>query len=309
MNADDEAAGPHIAARKYTHLPVMPDRVLELLDPRPGETAVDGTVGLGGHSRLLGAALGETGRLVCFDRDPEALALAGASLSTLACGVCFVNTPYEFMAEELARLGMPGANRVFLDLGVSSLQLDKPERGFSFMRDGPLDMRMNQSEGESAADIVNSWPEAELARLFKTLGEERFPGRIAKSIAEKRSSGSISTTGELSALIAEAVPYRGKNNPATRVFQALRMQVNDELGTLSRGLAAAGKALAPGGRLAVLTFHSLEDRLVKKTFARWEEMGLAELVTRKAVSCGREEAVVNRRARSAKLRVTEKAAE
>ena len=293
-------------SRRYSHLPVMPDLVMRYLDPRPGQTVVDGTVGLGGHSSLFADAVGESGRLICFDRDPEALARARQTLSRAPCRVDFVNRTYEHMVRELHALGISRVDRAFMDLGVSSLQLDKPERGFSFMRDGPLDMRMNQTEGESAADIVNSWPEEKLFQLFKTLGEERFSGRIAKRIAENRRQGSITTTGELSGLIADAVPFRGKINPATRVFQALRMQVNDELGTLSRGLAAAGKMLAPGGRLAVLTFHSLEDRLVKKTFARWEEMGLATPVTRKAVSCGREEARVNRRARSAKLRTVEK---
>jgi 16S rRNA (cytosine1402-N4)-methyltransferase len=290
----------------YTHLPVMPDLTLRHLSPERGHAVVDGTVGLGGHSSLFAEAVGAEGRLVCFDRDTEALERARERLSGAPCRVDFVHAAFERMEEGLRGLGLAAVDRVFLDLGVSSLQLDKPERGFSFMRDGPLDMRMDQTRGESAADIVNAWPEEELAQLFKTLGEERFSGRIAKRIAERRREGSITTTGALSALIAEAVPFRGKINPATRVFQALRMRVNDELGTLSRGLAAAGKVLAPGGRLGVLTFHSLEDRLVKKTFARWEELGLAEPVTRKAVSCGREEAVSNRRARSAKLRVVAK---
>ncbi len=293
---------------EYSHLPVMTDPVLRLLAPGAGQTVLDGTVGLGGHSLLFADAVGSEGRLICFDRDAEALARARERLASAICRVDFVHAAYERMAEALPGLGLEagGVDRVFLDLGVSSLQLDKPERGFSFMRDGPLDMRMNQEEGESAADIVNAWPEEKLAELFRTLGEERFAGRIAKSIAEKRASMSITSTGELSALIADAVPFRGKVHPATRVFQALRMRVNDELGTLSRGLAAAGKVLAGGGRLGVLTFHSLEDRLVKKTFLRWEEMGLAAPVVRKAVCCSREEARANRRARSAKLRVMEK---
>jgi 16S rRNA (cytosine1402-N4)-methyltransferase len=192
------------------------------------------------------------------------------------------------------------------DLGVSSLQLDKAERGFSFMRDGPLDMRMDQSRGNTAADIVNRLPVEELADIFSRFGEERFSLRIAKRIVEKRGVMPITTTGELSLIVASAVPGRGRVHPATRVFQALRMAVNDELGTLSRGLAGAGRALLPGGRLAVLTFHSLEDRLVKRMFGRWRELGVARLVNAKALSCGREEARSNRRARSAKLRVAER---
>ena len=292
---------------EYGHLPVMPERIVELLGPGEGKVVVDGTVGLGGHSLLLGEKLGESGRLVCFDRDPEAIALATARLAGLPCRKDFVNRPYEFMVEELARLGVPGADCILMDLGVSSLQLDKPERGFSFMRDGPLDMRMNQEAGPSARDIVNTWPEERLVHIFQTLGEERFSRRLAKSIVEARADKPIETTGELSRLVEETVPFRGRIHPATRIFQALRLETNDELGTLSRGLAAAGRVLKPGGRLAVLTFHSLEDRLVKRTFLRWRDLGAARLVTAGAESCTRAEAVKNRRARSAKLRVVEKA--
>ena len=174
------------------------------------------------------------------------------------------------------------------------------------MRNGPLDMRMDQGRGVTAREIVNSWPEERLCHIFQTLGEERFSRRLAKSIVAGRQEKPIETTGELSDLLARAVPFRGKIHPATRVFQALRMEVNDELGALSRGLAAAGRLLLPGGRLAVLTFHSLEDRLVKRTFLRWRELGAARLVNSKAESCDREEARANRRARSAKLRVVER---
>lgn len=295
---DDEA--------QYGHLPVMPDEVMALLDPRPGDTAVDGTVGLGGHARMTGERIGAAGRLICFDRDPEALARARANLADLECRRDFVNQPFERMGEELDRLGVTAVDRILLDLGVSSLQLDKPERGFSFMRDGPLDMRMNPRATVSARDIVNTWPAERLLHIFQTLGEERFSRRLAKSIVEARVLKPIETTGELSALAARTVPSRGRIHPATRIFQALRMEVNDELGTLSRGLAAAGRRLAPGGRLAVLTFHSLEDRLVKRVFLRWRDLGAVRLVNAKAVACGRDEAKGNRRARSAKLRVVEK---
>lgn len=290
----------------YIHLPVMPAETLELLDPRPGEVAVDGTVGLGGHAVLVGERLGPGGRLVCFDRDPEALALAGARLASLPCRCDFINRPYELLGQTLAELDIGAVNRVMLDLGVSSLQLDKPERGFSFMRDGPLDMRMDPANRLTAAIIVNAWPEERLAGIFHSLGEERFSRRLAKCIVEARAKKPIETTGELSRLAERAVPRRGRTHPATRMFQGLRLAVNDELGTLSRGLAEAGRALAPGGRLAVLTFHSLEDRLVKRTFLKWRELGAAKLVNARALAPSREETRANRRARSAKLRVAEK---
>lgn len=288
------------------HLPVMPREVMELLAPRSGETAVDGTVGLGGHSRLLGEALGEDGRLICFDRDPAALELARRALSGLACRCAFVNKPFECMDAGLRDAEAPSADRILLDLGVSSMQLDRPERGFSFMRDGPLDMRMDPNRGLCARDIVNNWPEEKLRRLFEILGEERFSRRLAKSIVERRAEKPIETTGELSELAAATVPRRSRINPATRIFQALRMQVNDELGCLSRGLATAGRVLTPGGRLAVITFHSLEDRLVKRVFARWNELGAVALVNAKPLIPGDDETAVNPRARSAKLRVVEK---
>ncbi|MCC8107488.1 MAG: 16S rRNA (cytosine(1402)-N(4))-methyltransferase RsmH [Planctomycetes bacterium] len=291
---------------RYTHLPVMPVETLRHLAPQPGQVVVDGTVGLGGHSRLFAEAIGPDGRLVCLDRDPEALRLARDNLSGVPCRVDFVNSPFEGMAGALSGLGIAGADRIFLDLGVSSLQLDKPERGFSFRQDGPLDMRMNQSVGVTAGDIVNTWPAERLRDLFKRLGEERFSGRIAKTIVEKRVEKPIESTGELSALVEAAVPFRGRIHPATRIFQALRMEVNDELGTLLRGLAVLGRLLKTEGRLGVLTFHSLEDRLVKKTFLKWQELGVAAAVTKGAVAASREESLVNRRARSAKLRVVER---
>ena len=290
------------------HLPVMPDEVMAALAPRSGETAVDGTVGLGGHALRLGLVLGGAGRLICFDRDRQALELVGQRLAALPCRAYFLNLPFESMDRELKRLGCPRADRIMLDLGVSSLQLDSPGRGFSFMRDGPLDMRMDADGGISARDVVNSWPEKELERLFMALGEEPRSRRLAKSIVERRAVRPIETTGELAELAVSAASGRGGIHPATKMFQAIRMRVNDELGALSRGLAAAGRSLSPGGRLAVLTFHSLEDRLVKRTFLRWRETGLAKLVVSGVVRPGRKELGDNPRARSAKLRAVERLA-
>ncbi|MDR2390936.1 MAG: 16S rRNA (cytosine(1402)-N(4))-methyltransferase RsmH [Planctomycetota bacterium] len=291
---------------RYRHLPVMPVEVMKNLSPRNGDVAVDGTTGLGGHSRLIGQALGSTGRLICLDRDSHAMEMARAGLADLSCHVDFVNQVFEFMDRELEHLELPGAECILLDLGVSSLQLDSPERGFSFLRDGPLDMRMGWNASETARDIVNNWSEDRLARLFAELGEERFSRRLARCIVERRTIRPIETTIELSELATRSVPRKGRTHPATRMFQAIRMRVNDELGCLSRGLAAAGRALAPGGRLAVLSYHSLEDRLTKRTFTRWRDMGLVKWAMDGAAVPSREEIEVNPRARSAKLRVVER---
>jgi 16S rRNA (cytosine1402-N4)-methyltransferase len=288
------------------HLPVMTVEVMESLSPGNGDVAVDGTAGLGGHARLIGQALGSTGRLVCLDRDPQAMELAKAGLTDLPCQVDYVNQTFEFMDRELARLELPGADCVLLDLGVSSLQLDSPERGFSFLQNGPLDMRMDRNTGGSARDIVNNWPEDRLAWLFAEFGEERFSRRLARYIAERRAIRPIETTAELSELAVRAVPRKGRKHPATRMFQAIRIRVNDELGCLSRGLASAGRALVPGGRLAVLSYHSLEDRLIKRTFIRWRNMGLVTWAADGVAVPSREEIEANPRARSAKLRIVER---
>ncbi|MDR0363102.1 MAG: 16S rRNA (cytosine(1402)-N(4))-methyltransferase RsmH [Planctomycetota bacterium] len=293
-------------AKGYGHEPVMPEESCLWLDPRPGQTVIDMTTGLGGHSRLFGEAIGATGRLVCVDRDREALEAARENLLSLECGVDFIHSPFDRITGILASLDIKAVDRVFFDIGVSSLQLDKAERGFSFLRDGPLDMRMDRETGPNAADLVNSLPVEELADIFYRYGEERHSRRIAKRIGEAREISPINTTGELSAIIAGATSGRAGRNPATKVFQALRIAVNDELGMLSRGLAGAGKALAPGGRVAVLTFHSIEDRMVKRVFAGWAKRGLTKTLAGGVVEPTHAETLVNRRARSAKLRAAER---
>ncbi|MDR1613781.1 MAG: 16S rRNA (cytosine(1402)-N(4))-methyltransferase RsmH [Planctomycetota bacterium] len=293
-------------ADAYSHSPVMPSETLRVLAILPGQTVMDMTTGLGGHSRLFGETVGPSGRLVCVDRDAEALDLARKNLVGLACSVDFVHRDFGSVAAILKDLGEPGVDRIFFDIGVSSLQLDKPERGFSFLRDGPLDMRMDRNSWPSAADLVNSLSIEELADIFYKYGEERHSRRVAKRIGDAREKRPILTTGELTGIVAGATSGRAGRNPATRVFQALRIAVNDEFGMLSRGLAGAGAALAPGGRAAVLTFHSLEDRLVKRVFGEWASRGLAKIIGTAALAPGREETRVNRRARSAKLRAVEK---
>lgn len=288
------------------HIPVLLDEVLAWLDPRPGETALDGTLGLAGHARTVAAKLGPEGRLIGLDRDPAALERARAALSDVPCRVDCVHAAYSTLGEALASLNVPGAHRMLLDIGVSSLQLDTPERGFSFRDDGPLDMRMDTTRGAMATDLVNGLPEKELADLIYKFGEERASRRIAKTIVAQRAHEPIQSTGALASLIEASLGRRGRIHPATRTFQALRIAVNDELGELERGLAAAKAHLLPGGRLVVITFHSLEDRMVKQAFRAWAAEDDWTLPVRKVVKPTRTECEQNRRARSAKLRVIER---
>lgn len=289
------------------HLPVLLNEVLDALAVAPGQVVVDGTVGLGGHAVRLAGAAGPRGRLVGLDRDPMALAAAHRRLSAQTCPFSLHRTPYSGLPEVLAALGMPAVDRILLDLGVSSLQLDTPSRGFSFRFDAPLDMRMGRSGlGPTAADLVNGLPETELADLLYTLGEERHSRRIAKRVVGARRKRTIETTGELAELVRRAVPGRSPIDKATRTFQALRIAVNDELGELQRALETFPDCLASGGRLGIISFHSLEDRLVKRLF---RERAAAEgfaLVTRKPIQAGDTERAANPRSRSAKLRVLER---
>ncbi|MBN2711913.1 MAG: 16S rRNA (cytosine(1402)-N(4))-methyltransferase RsmH [Planctomycetes bacterium] len=291
---------------KPSHLPVMPEECLEWLDPQPGETVVDGTLGLGGHSALFAEKVGLEGHIIGLDRDTNAIELARANLEGVQAKTSLLHSAYSEMVQALSRIGVGKVDRVFLDIGVSSMQLDVPERGFSFMRDGPLDMRMNQSAGETAADLVATLSEEELANIIYRYGEEKYSRRIAKSIVAARGSESINTTARLAEIVEQAVPRRGRIHPATRVFQALRIAVNDELGELERGMGAAISLLRPGGRLAILTFHSLEDRIAKNIMRGWLADGVATLPKRKVIKPKYEECKVNPRARSAKLRVAEK---
>lgn len=293
------------SAEKYQHTPVLAAEVMEHLAPQPGDTVLDATVGLGGHSVLLAKAIGASGWLIGLDRDTSALERARAALATAPCRVDLVHCRFGDMRRALHDLKVRHVDRLLLDFGVSSPQLDDPGRGFSFRNDGPLDMRMDQSTGQTAEDLINLWSEEELAKIFQELGEERFSHRFAKTIAAARRQKPIKTTGELAALLARAAPSRGKIHPATRVFQALRMIVNDEIGEIRRGLISAVRVVRPGGRIAVITFHSGEDRLAKSAFRAWQERGVAEPCHKKAIACGRVEMLENRRARSAKLRVTE----
>jgi len=306
------------------HIPVLLNEVVEALQPADGERYLDGTFGSGGYSRaLLDKAQCQ---VIALDRDPDAVAAGRALAARYAARLVLIQGRFGDMVELLEAEGVREVDGVALDLGVSSMQFDRPERGFSFRASGPLDMRM-EKRGPSAADLVNDADEAELADIFWRYGEERRSRRVARAIVEQRKAKRIETTGELAEIVRRAVGHSAKDesDPATRVFQALRIAVNDELGELERGLAAAEQVLAPGGRLAVVSFHSLEDRAVKE-FVRARagrtpspsrhapprrETTAATLrdLTRRPVVPSDAEVAVNPRARSARLRVAEKIAQ
>jgi 16S rRNA (cytosine1402-N4)-methyltransferase len=292
------------------HVPVLLAEVLAILRPGPGGHLLDATVGLGGHAEALLQAMEPTGTLVGIDRDAEALALAADRLAAFGQRVRLVQGRYERLAD---LLGPDEAfDGILFDLGASSLQLDSAARGFSFGREGPLDMRMDQRAGKTAADLVARLPEPELADLIFRWGEERWSRRIARAIAGARRLGPIETTSALAAIVARAVPRRAwprRIHPATRTFQALRIAVNDELAGLGPALAEAAARLRPGGRIAVVSFHSLEDRIVKQTWRTLTAGGSARILSKRPMIPGDAEIAANPRARSAKLRVLERAPE
>ncbi|MBF7730343.1 16S rRNA (cytosine(1402)-N(4))-methyltransferase RsmH [Pseudomonas sp. N040] len=264
----------------YNHVTVLLDEAVNALAITPAGCYLDGTFGRGGHSRLILRQLGSAGRLLGFDKDPQAIA-AGQQLAAEDGRFVVVQRSFAELAEEVAALGLTGKiNGVLLDLGVSSPQLDDPERGFSFMNDGPLDMRMDPSRGISAAQWINSASEEEVAHVFKEYGEERFARRMARAVVLRRSEQPFARTADLAKVLTVANPAweKGKN-PATRAFQGLRIYVNSELDDLQRGLQAALDVLAIGGRLVVISFHSLEDRMVKQ-FMRVQAKGEADKLPR-----------------------------
>jgi 16S rRNA (cytosine1402-N4)-methyltransferase len=286
------------------HVSVLPAEVLAALEPQPGQTIVDCTVGGGGHTRLLAERVGPSGVLLGLDQDQTMLSLARTRVGGLP--VRLVHANFEDLHEVLQTLQIGPVDAVLADLGFASDQLANPERGLSFQHDGPLDMRLDPTRGEPAAALVQRLPERELADLIYRFGEERYSRRVARAIVEARKKERIAMTGQLAELVRRCVPRsRGgpSIDPATRTFQALRIAVNDELGALERFLTALPDCVRPGGRVAVISFHSLEDRLVKHAFRdpeRWE------LVTRKPLVPGEDECARNPRARSAKLRVAKR---
>jgi 16S rRNA (cytosine1402-N4)-methyltransferase len=303
------------------HVPVLAEEVRELLDVQPGETVVDATFGAGGHSRLLARDLGGEGKLMAIDRDPTVKGYFDR-LKAAAQGVQtrFLRGDYAVVLSQLAGNGVR-ADAVLLDLGLSSMQVDRPERGFSYATDAPLDMRMDTSEETTAADVVASYDERELETIFRKYGEERYARQIARGIVRRRTEQPIVRTGQLVDVVKASIPAParfGEGHPAKRVFQALRIEVNHELQSLEVGLPAAFEMLRPGGRLAVISFHSLEDRIVKR-FLRERARGCtcppelpvcvcgrqpdARVLTAKPVRPSALESDRNPRASSARLRV------
>jgi 16S rRNA (cytosine1402-N4)-methyltransferase len=293
-----------------THDPVLVAETLTLLQPGHGGTFVDCTVGLGGHARALLEAGAD--RVIGLDRDRDALAHAEAALAPWAGRVDLVHADYRSVAEVLADRRLAAVDGALADLGVSSMQLDDPARGFSFRHDARLDMRMDRSEGPTAAELLRTATEAELADVIFQYGEERYARRIARRIAEERRRAPIETTGELAAIVRRAVPHRGwqRIDPATRTFQALRIWVNRELDGLEAFLRGLVGVLRVGARVAVIAFHSLEDRIVKRTFRALEAGGEAAIrvLTKRPLVAGEDEIARNPRARSAKLRAAERLA-
>jgi 16S rRNA (cytosine1402-N4)-methyltransferase len=300
------------AAAEAGHVPVLLDEVMGFLMPVAGGVYCDATLGLGGHSSRILQLSSPDGRLVGLDRDSEALAKARANLAGFGDRATLVHTRFGSLRSVLDGLGLASLDGCLVDLGVSSLQLDSADRGFSFRKAAPLDMRMDQSQGETAAEFLRRADESDLERILRDLGEERFARKIARAIVEVRSRSDLSTTNALAELIAKVVPFRERNrDPATRSFQALRIALNDELGELERFLADAPACLRPGGRLVVISFHSLEDRIVKRQFRALAGRDVTtgprlRILTKHVVIASDDERRRNPRSRSAKLRAVER---
>jgi 16S rRNA (cytosine1402-N4)-methyltransferase len=308
---------------RHIHQPVLMHEVVKLLSPRPRGVIVDGTLGMGGHSEAILAAY-PTIEVVGIDRDEEALAIAKERLAPFGGRVRFVHDNYRNCVDILGTLGVDRIDGFLLDLGLSSLQLDRPERGFSFRTSGPLDMRMDRTRGVSAADLVNDLSMEELSDIIARYGEERFAHRIARAIVAARAKGKIEATDELARVVFDAIPRKfhpPRIHPATRTFQALRIAVNDELDNLEKGLEAGFSVLSAGGVMVMISFHSLEDRIVKGFF-RYKALSCIcppdlpvcmcdkkvemEVLTKKPILPSPDEIAKNSRARSAKLRAARK---
>ena len=300
------------------HVPVLYQEIITALQPKPGGRYIDGTLGAGGHAHGLLQASAPTGCLLGLDLDPQAIALATSRLAEFGQRAAIRQASYADMAELASQLGWDAVDGIVLDLGVSSMQIDSPERGFSFLADGPLDMRFTPHAHATAADLVNTLPEEELAGIIFRYGEDRHARKIARLICANRP---FATTGQLASLIKKHLGAVEKIHPATRAFQALRIAVNDELASIEKTLPMALQLLKPGGRLAVISFHSLEDRIVKDRFRTESTDCLCPprqpictcghkasvtLINRKPIIAGEDETQRNSRARSAKLRIAEK---
>ena len=290
------------------HIPVLLDEVLSYLAPKPGDDVVDATLGGGGHASAFLEAIAPNGRLLGIEWDARTLEETRKKLDRYGSRAMLVHGSYRDLERFARACAVPVASAVLFDLGYSSFQIDDPSYGFSFRFEGPLDMRYDASGDVTASDVVNGWSQEDLARVLREYGEERAAGRIAAAIVRARAKAPIVSTGQLAAVVASAVPERTRRgkpkiHPATQAFQAFRIAVNDELGNVREALPQAVRLLRPGGTLAVISFHSLEDRIVKRFF---EESSDLEILTSKPVMAGETELEANPRARSAKLRVARK---
>ena len=309
---------------KFSHVSVLLPECIEGLDIKPDGIYVDGTTGGGGHSLEIVKRLGDGGRLICIDRDTDALKAASKRLEQYSDKITFVHSNYSEIGDVLSVLGIEKIDGVLMDLGVSSYQLDTAERGFSYMQDARLDMRMNREDAKSAYEVVNEYTEDELRRIIFEYGEEKFAKNIASNIVKRRAEAPIETTLELAELIKASMPKvarEGGHHPAKRTFQAIRIEVNEELSAIPKAIESAMEYLRVGGRIAIITFHSLEDRLVKQKYASLatgctcprefpvcvcNNKPKVKNVNKKPITACEEELCVNPRSRSAKLRVAEK---
>lgn len=290
--------------QNWTHIPILATEIADLLLTRPDGVYMDGTLGLGGHTKLFLSRLSSSARIFGFDKDEEALAMAKANVADSR--LTAVHASYTQASEVLSQYGLSGVDGALFDLGLSSYQLDNPARGFSLLRDGPLDMRFDLSASLTAADIVNRWGLADLERILTDYGEERNAHAIAMAIMAARREGPIQTTFQLKNIVEKVSRGRGKIHPATQTFQALRIAVNDELGCVEQVTKLLPAILNTGGRAAILTFHSLEDRLVKMRLKDLCSSGKWQLINKHVIVPSYEEVRQNSRSRSAKLRVVEK---
>lgn len=309
---------------EFAHVPVLPAECMDGLHIRPDGIYVDGTTGGGGHSSLIARQLSEAGRLICIDRDDDALAAARQRLEPLGKNITFVKNNFSRILDVLKDLEIEKIDGILFDLGVSSYQLDNGERGFSYMADAPLDMRMDRQQALTAREVVNTYSREDLRRILKDYGEERYAGPIAAAICRRREEAPIETTLELADLVRNAMPAaarREKQHPAKRTFQAVRIEVNGELEAVASAVRDSVSCLAPGGRIAVISFHSLEDRIVKRAFAELAQgctcpksfpvcvcgnKPKIRLISHGVITASPEELENNPRSRSAKLRVAEK---
>ena len=289
---------------QWTHIPILAPQIADLLLTDPDGIYADGTLGLGGHTALCLSRLSPKARVLGFDKDAQALQMAKERINDPR--LITFNESYTCLPAELEKLQIPGVKGALFDLGLSSYQLDNPARGFSIINNGPLDMRFDLASPLTAQVIVNTWGLDDLTRILTDYGEERKAGQIALAILNARRNAPINTTEDLKQIVERVYGFRGKTHPATQTFQALRIAVNDELGSVEALLKVLPQIIVPGGRAAVLTFHSLEDRLVKNRFKELAAQGGWKLVNKKVIVPSYQEICQNRRARSAKLRVIER---